>query len=255
MYTTKQQKPQQSRVIVSAHSPLQQRPFVTQRVTFTYDDYNTGVLGNKDGKVFFTEYKGQELYSSGFSGCIMAAFKFLRDNHIPNIDFENIIQIDKDKEYIAHVFCSSTKDLDTKYEFAKLEKDGIIRIEAMYKPYVYKRDRDDIQSIYGVTSNYNLNCLTGSMFKSNYNGGWIGNTYYQDKDGQVKQIKNYFDNNMILNETYYLKGFLGILLQEKEYSDLKSAKSKMDAYLDGIKRYKETHPNIPFPTYIEQDLN
>lgn len=255
MRSAKEHKPQQSRVIVSTHSPLIHRPFVTQRVTFTYDDYNTGVLGNKDGKVFFTEYKGQELYSSGFSGCIMAAFKFLRDNHIPNIEFENIIQIDKDKEYIAHVFCSSAKDLDTKYEFAKLEKDGIIHIEAMYKPCVYERDLDDIQSINGVTSNYNLNCLTGSMFKSDYNGGWIGNTYYQDINGQVKHIKNYFDNDMIQKETYYLKGFLGITLQENEYSDLKSAKTKLEDYLEGIKQYKNTHKDIQLPAYIIQDLN
>lgn len=240
MYTTKQQKPQQSRVIVSAHSPLQQRPFVTQRVKFKYDSYETGNLHNESGIVFFTEYKGEELYSSDFSGCIMAAFKFLKDDNISDIEFDSDFTIDKNKEYIAHVFSDTEEYLDTKYEFAKLEKNGIIRIDAMYKPYNKVKDQADMDNYAstaepGSSAYINRHNLTGSMFKSNYNGGWIGNTYYQDKDGQVKQIKNYFDNNMILNETYYLKGLLGIPLPEKVFLALEE--NMKESYINGLRVY------------------
>ena len=237
MRSAKEHKPQQSRVIVSTHSPLIHRPFVTQRVTFTYDDYNTGVLGNKDGKVFFTEYKGQELYSPGFSGCIMAAFKFLRDNHIPNIEFENIIQIDKDKEYIAHVFCSSAKDLDTKYEFAKLEKDGIIRIEAMYKPMSTERGDDNLIidriRTKPLNLNYHVSSLTGSLIKSG--DKWSGTTYYQDFNGNQDEEKEKFNNNRMLIETYYLKGLLGIPLPEEVFLALEE--NMKESYINGLRVY------------------
>lgn len=258
MKISKIHKPQQSRVIVSAHSPLQQRSLVMQRMELKYDNYIKGNLGNEAGKVYFTKYNGQELFSSGFSGCIMAVFKFkdLESAELRDILNLNGNILDKESSYIAHVYAmSEEKSGDTKYQFAELEEKGLIHIEAMYKPCVYERDLFDIQSINGVTSNYNLNCLTGSMFKSDYNGGWIGNTYYQDINGQVKHIKNYFDNDMIQKETYYLKGFLGITLQENEYSDLKSAKTKLEDYLEGIKQYKNTHKDIQLPAYIIQDLN
>ena len=276
MYTTKQQKPQQSRIHTNLHRKEtkqlnQQRSFtnvypnVVQRELMKYKDLEDGDLKFENQMIVFTKYNGDELFSSQFSGCIMVAFKFTNwsSEEWGNILDLNGHSIDPESSYIAHVFAMGTEaEGDTKYKFAQLENKGLIHIEAMYKPYKDNQDGDDVVNHYkreiasaGITAINNPFGLTGSLFKSNYNRGWIGNTYYQDINGQVKHIKNYFDNDMIQKETYYLKGFLGITLQENEYSDLKSAKTKLEDYLEGIKQYKNTHKDIQLPAYIIQDLN
>lgn len=150
-----------------------------------YKDLIDGYLPNSPGCIYFTLYKGDELLSSNFSGCIMAAFSFLK----PPIGMESLFNGEK---FIAHVYCDKKIENDTKFDFYQYEKDGMINIEAMYKPFSGK-DEESTAIERRVIEQPGDIPFTGGM--RNIGNQWDASTYFQKvndgklvKDGEYERI-------------------------------------------------------------------
>ena len=255
MYAARQNKSSISRTLSpmhniqrfeKVHSVLSNRSII-QRSLLEYQDLTTdGNLKNQSGKIFFTEYNGTELMSSDFSGCFMAAFKFLRlptTDELSNLFSLNSHVLNLNSSYVAHIYAMSTEiQGDTKYKFAQLENSGLIKIEAMFKPYDAKTDGDNVYNYIkqkGLQSDEKARNLTGSL---TYNQGkWTAKTYYQNSNGIDAMYKTY-NEQMLQKDTYYNKGFLGIIVPNDELQYL-SAVNK-SAYKNGLRNCGEKNPSI-----------
>lgn len=110
--------------------------------TFVYKDAQNDDLIYEEGGIAFTEYK-ENLKSSGFTGCMMMAFKFKQPYTCKKID-GNKKRVDPAVNYIAHVYCSND-ERDTKKTLYDAEQSGLITIEVLIKPNnpnVYKKIDD-----------------------------------------------------------------------------------------------------------------
>lgn len=255
MYAARQNKSSISRTLSpmydiqrfkKVHSALSNRCII-QRNLLVYQDLTTdGNLKNQSKKIFFTEYNGTELKSSDFSGCLMAAFKFQRQptiNEQSNLLCLNSHVLNLNSSYVAHIYAMQTEEEgDTKYKFMQLENSGLIKIEAMFKPYDANRDGDDVYKYIinnGLQSDVKARSLTGSL---TYNQGeWTAKTYYQNSNGIGAEYKTY-DEQKLQNETYYFKGFLGKIIPNDELQNL-SAVNK-SAYKNGLRDCGKTNPSI-----------
>lgn len=225
MYVNRQHKVSLSRTISSVErkniqqfvlknsSVIANHGVILQRTILEYKDLIDGDLKFQDGKIVFTQYNGNELQSSGFSGCLMAAFKFLRQ---PTSDEQSLISLNShvlnlNSSYVAHIYAMPTEDQgDTKYKFMQLENSGLIKIEAMFKP--FNQGDDSVVGNYARRQRLdnpkevaNLTTLTGSLFYSNNNGGWIANVYFQNKDGKPIHLYKYLDRDQLAEESNVLK--------------------------------------------------
>lgn len=99
---------------------------------FVYKDPQNGDLKFEKGHIVFTEYKSN-LVSSGFTGCLMMAFKFNQSYTCNNFAGGTITVGTDNQSYIAHVFCSNDAD-DTKQSLIQAAQNGCITIEALFKP-------------------------------------------------------------------------------------------------------------------------
>lgn len=163
-----------------------------------YKDLVDGNLLNAPGSIFFTLYKGGELLSSNFSGCIMAAFTFLKSP-------EGMDDLFNEKKFIAHVYCDTTKENDTKLDFYRYEREGQINIEAMYRP--FNGDKEDCEAIgrHGIEQPGDA-FLTGGMREKK--GQWEASIYFQRiQDGKVVNDEMYkkITSEDLMHKTQELK--------------------------------------------------
>lgn len=266
MYVNNQHKVSISRTISSMTRTNEQRlnlqnklaipnrGIIQKIATLEYKDLDNTDLMPITGKIAFTEYKGRELKSSDFSGCIMAVFKFI---NLVSPKWVNILnlnghQINPASSYIAHVYAMPIGDeSDTKYEFAQLEKSGLIMIDAMYKPYDSDRDPDIVKQYAEEYQKRNTKdgmgpinrkyqFLTGSLVKNQEK--WSAKTFYQDTNGPTTNVYATFDENRLQDETCYLKGFLGVVISNEKLQSLPA--SNKAAYKRGLKKCGEINPNV-----------
>lgn len=227
MYVNRQHKPLISRTVspivrkkvqrleLQGTLTIPNRGIIQRTAILEYKDLNNGDLIYSEGKIVFTKYnENDELQSSGFSGCLMAAFKFLRQ---PTSDEQsNLISLNNhvlnlNSSYVAHIYAMPTEDQgDTKYKFMQLENSGLIKIEAMFKP--FNQGDDSVVGNYASKQGWdnsrelgNLTTLTGSLFYSNNNGGWIANVYFQNKDGKPIHLYKYLDRDQLAEESNALR--------------------------------------------------
>ena len=100
---------------------------------FVYKDPQNGDLIFEEGHIVFTKYE-PNLVSSGFTGCLMMSFKFKKSykcNKSPN----GTMKVENGVPYIAHVFCHSAVEKDTKKALVDAEQQNLISIEALFKPW------------------------------------------------------------------------------------------------------------------------
>lgn len=200
-----------------------------------FDNSDGDNIKNEAGKIFFKKYK-DGLFSSDFTGCIMAVFSFnevVDQDTIENInDLTDEIRIQE--PFVAHVYASGDAG-DMKCYFASLANSGKITIEAMYKPRGKKREVVGRDPAIGEIKRLD--------------NEWIANTYdeivsilgpaqYDVSKGEC--LKNY-NSEQLQAETYKMKGFIGCVIKEDDVRRL-SATNKA-AYKVGLKQCGETNPN------------
>lgn len=248
MYVNSQHKVSISRTISSMTRTNEQRlnlqnklaipnrGIIQKIATLEYKDLDNHDLIFSEGKIAFTEYKGHELKSPRFSGCIMAAFKFLR---IPNeasddIRLINCNNINTNDDYIAHVYASQKED-DQKYEFIRLQNIGVIKIKVMYKPYLEQRDLLDLQKKTKKRELSDGSYLTGSMTLGIL--GWKAKTYYSNN----KSNKS-FSASKLKKETYKTYGILGLNIDVPQ--------KYKDSYEKGLNIFRQNRRITPVPADV-----
>ena len=159
--------------------------------------------------IAFTEYD-PNLVSSGFTGCLMMAFKFNQSYTCNNFAGGTITVGTDNQSYIAHVFMKGPKDAtDTRKALFDAEKDHLIEIEALFKPNV----PSDLYRLYGKDNDK----LTGKL--SQGENGWSANVYAQgpeaysvltgntDFEYESKPIKTY-NSEMLKKQTLAARAFV-----------------------------------------------
>ena len=125
---------------------------------FVYKNTINDDLKFKEGRILFTEYKAN-LISSGFNGCMMMAFKF-NQSYTCDMLAGGKKRVHPAEIYIAHVYKDGSGDLDA--ALVNAEREGLIEIDALFKPY----DDRDGKNIEEEIKKSNLNDSEQALFFS-----------------------------------------------------------------------------------------
>ena len=164
-------------------------------VQFVYRAPDNNDLKFEKGRIVFTEYNAN-LVSSGFTGCLMMAFKFKKTYECKKSPNGEKMVNDRES-YIAHVYCSDD-DNDTKQNLIQAEQNGYITIEALFKP----NRTSDLKKIEKTKCSP---ALTGTLKKNEE--CWVAEVNGKIKDGGNRCIKK-LDASALDKETDAVKAFI-----------------------------------------------
>lgn len=211
-----------------------------------YKDLVNNNLAYSPNVIAFTDYNGSVVFSDKFSGCLMAAFRFRRQPS-PNVRFQynrqafNFSDNMIDRPYIAHIYTDRNKERDTKFVFAQLEQEGYIYIEAMFKPSDQDRDLAHNNEWRIGLDQFYSNLIRADSWRGsdvnvigflsmNTDGEWTAginnqytNKWYRDANDPgtplngIPQPYMRFNAEFLHCLTYYYKGFLGIVLNDRDF--------------------------------------
>ena len=251
-----------------------QRLMDGERVELKYCDLVDNNLVFETNKIVFTEYNNNAIRSGEFTGCLMAAFSFLR-SPVPTdpavVTPNNNIIRPRQQTYIAHVFTSGNVGWDTKLEFGYLETIGLIKIHAMFKPHDEVRDRaairEELSSHDSITpleayasgeKRANINEI--GILRMNERQEWIAEVEHQYHYLNSKGRETYrfpehyksFNPVELRRDTYYLKGLCGVIIPNDDLQRLgrkSKAKYKTGLYECGKlcgRRSRNLQPSVFF---------
>ena len=182
---------------------------------FVYRAPENNDLKFKEGCIVFTEYS-PNLVSSGFTGCMMMAFKFKQSYTCNNYAGGTITVGTDNQSYIAHVFCSDDV-ADTKNALYDAEKSGLITIETLIKP----SNPSNVDELKAGRFN---GTLTGEMTKTH--NGWIANVNARKWIGsslsEDEENFKHFNEKQVQFETLATKALLyaSVLVKKALASDV-----------------------------------
>ena len=190
-------------------------------------DYGGLSFGNN--MVTFTKYNDEAVESGRFGGCYMAAFKFIQDPALVS-DSVSIVsrsafppfRFEEGETYVAHIFTNG-KTNEVKFKFADLENSGIIKIEALFRPYDTFRDKRHLRELWKKS----YDPTARGILKKGRNGwkAWVqmrsvinveGNYYRNINVSDAQEI----DERALMVETYYYKGLFRIDIDSEELNSL-----------------------------------
>lgn len=140
--------------------------------------------------ICFSPYRGQEVKSANFSGCLMMAFVFTGNTpkHQRLIGQAGVCGAQQfvfprnptGSIYIAHV--AQGLGGDAKMPLVDAETENLINILSIFKPYRFDKDKPQKKMTKGNLATVGFaqtSRLTGGM-QQDANGDWIANVYYQE---------------------------------------------------------------------------